>query len=107
MSQKAFQKHGVARHGDRYRIVVHVQLGQFVQMVVHCVGKIDEQIATSINGMRHPFAVRVPSGADRSIDFDGTGKLDRPVRPAGCRVDVLVRTAGGFGDPVPADKNSG
>ena len=90
MTQKPLQQDGVAGERDWYRVVVHVETGQFVKVLVHRVGEVDQQVAAAIDGQRHPFAMGLPGRGDCAVDLGGAGQRNGRVRLAGGRVDVSM-----------------
>ncbi len=105
MAQEALKHVRGSGERYRYRVVLHVQRGKFVQVLVDGVGEVDQSVATHIDCLRHPLALGCACGVDGAVDVGGTGHRDGRIRESGCRKDVLVRVPG-RGDPVPADQQS-
>ncbi len=76
VTQEPLEQNRVAREGDWHRVVVHVEAGQLVEVLVHRVGEIDQQVAAPVDGKRHPFAMRVPCRRDRTVDLVGAGQVE-------------------------------
>ena len=104
MAQESFEQQCRSGERDRHGVVVHVEFGEFVEMLVHEIGQVDEQVAAPVHGQRHPGAVRLPAAGDGAIDLLRTGQRDNDVRLSGRGIDVVVGARRGLRDPLAADQ---
>ncbi len=58
VAQEPFEHVRGTCEGDRHPVVVHVQECEFVEVLVHDVGEVDEQVAPAVDRQRHPDPLR-------------------------------------------------
>jgi len=65
-----------------------LETSELVEVLVHRVRQVDQQIAAPIYGQRHPLPMGQPGRGDGAVDFGSACQRDDRVRLAGRRVDV-------------------